>query len=56
VRASVCLLLASLGLTGCYARSYDSREPLVDTASGPTHASMMATRRAGPAPFSRDDL
>ena len=57
MRASVCLVLVSLGLTGCYgATGYDSREPLVETANGPSHASIMPTRRAGPAPFSRDDL
>src|SRR5262245_26044388 len=53
VRASICVLIVSLGLPGCTGYY---REPLVDTASGPSHASMMATRRAGPAPFSRADL
>ena len=58
MRASSCVLIVSLGLTGCLgATGWDTREPLlVETASGPGHASIMATRRAGAARWSSDDL
>jgi hypothetical protein len=60
VRASICVLSFSLGLTGCYgygATSYESRESTVaDLPSAPHHASIMATRRAGAAKWSSDDL
>jgi hypothetical protein len=58
VRASVCVLIISLGLPGCYgATSYESRESVVsELPSAPRHASIMATRRAGAAKWSSDDL
>lgn len=58
MRASICVLSLSFGLTGCLgATGWDTREPLVDQAgTGPTHASIMATRRAGAARWSADDL
>jgi hypothetical protein len=59
VRASICILAASFGLIGCYdASGYQSRElraveaPLAATG----RASIMATRRAGAAKWSSDDL
>ncbi len=59
MRASICLLVGSLGLTGCLgATGWDSREPLVPETAvpGTGHASIMATRRAGAARWSADDL
>ena len=59
MRASICVLAASVGLTGCYSTSgYQSREPLViETPNKATgHAAIMATRRAGAAKWSSDDL
>lgn len=59
VRASICVLFASLGLAGCLgATGYDSREPLVPEMSvtPSSHLSIMATRRAGAARWSSDDL
>ncbi len=59
MRASICILVTSLGLTGCFGYSGGyAREPLVaETAvSSSPHASIMATRLAGPARWSSDDL
>jgi len=59
VRASICVLIASLGLSGCFGTAgYDPREPLVAEMSvtPSPHLSIMATRRAGAARWSSDDL
>ncbi len=59
MRASIYLLVASLGLCGCLgAAGWDPREPLVaETPVAPAgHTSIMATRRAGAARWSSDDL
>src|SRR5262249_1944657 len=61
VRASNCVLIVFFfGLTGCY--SYgptgdQSGDPAVaELGSAPRHAAIMATRRAGAAKWSSDDL
>src|SRR5262249_45635135 len=60
VRASSCLLIVSFGLTGCYSYApavYQSRDPSsADLPSAPRHASIMATRHAGAAKWSSEDL
>lgn len=59
MRASICALVALLHLTGCLgAAGWDPREPLVvETAVVPGgHVSVMASRRAGAARPSTDDL
>jgi len=60
VRASSCLLIVSFVLISCYSYSpagYQSRDPaLADLPSAPRHASIMATRHAGAAKWSSDDL
>ena len=58
MRASICVLVAWLCLTGCLGTSgYGAREPIVaETSSAPSHASIMATRRAGVPRWSSDQL
>jgi hypothetical protein len=60
VRPSSCVLIVSLGLTGCYSyvpTGYQSGESSVaELSSAPRHASIMASRRAGAAKWSSDDL
>ena len=59
MRASICVLSISLGVTGCYygATSYEARESVsADLPSAPRHASVMVSRRAGAAKWSSDDL
>ena len=59
MRASICVLSISLGVSGCYygATSYEARESVsADLPSAPRHGSVMRTRRAGAARWSSDDL
>lgn len=60
MRASSCVLIVSFGLTGCYSygpTGYHSRDPAgAELLSAPRHASSMATRHAGAAKWSSDDL
>ncbi|HVP59152.1 MAG TPA: hypothetical protein VMT11_01185 [Myxococcaceae bacterium] len=59
MRASICIPIASFALGGCLgAAGWDPREPLVaETPVAPSgHTSIMATRRAGAARWSADDL
>jgi hypothetical protein len=60
VRASDSVLIVSLGLAACYSyvpTGYQSGAPAVtELTSAPRHASIMASRRAGAAKWSSDDL
>ena len=59
MRASSYLLFVSFGLTSCYTYTppgYQSRDAVVEHSSAARHTSIMATRRAGAAAWSSDDL